>query len=1551
VAALSPAQRALFELLRGRAGFAPPEASIPRRAPGQPCPLSLDQERLWFIHQLDSGSPAYNIYAADRFRGRIDLAALARALDEVVRRHEILRTTFAAREGLPVQEIAPPFHVLVPLVDLRGLPAAARAAAVDALANAHVRRPFQLTALPLFRLLLLREAEDSLVCATVFHHIVIDWVSYYLFQRELSSMYESFSAGLPPRLPAPLIQYGDYALWERQASRQQAVETQLDYWRRQLAGVPHELRLPADHPRPTLASGRGARRPLAFAAEHAAALRRLAQTERLTLFMMFLGLFQVLLFRLTGEETVLVGSPIAHRNLQLLQGLIGFLLNHLVFCTRLAGELSLRELLGRVRQVAIEAYAHQDVPFARLVEELRPERDLSRTPLTQVALLFLNPEQLGAVQMGGVEVSPYLVDGQSSKFDVTLALWDSADGFAGWVEYSTDLFDPPTIVRLVECFQALVGAALHSLDHALATLPLLSVAQRHQLVAEWSDTASAAPLDRCLGELFAAQADRAPDAPAVLCGATLLSYRELDLCANQLARRLRRLGVGPEQTVALCLELSLELVIAALAVLKAGGAYVPLEPAQPLDRLVFMAMDVRARVVLARGETASSLAARSLPVWSLDSAAASLAGECADRLPPAAGPGNLAYVIYTSGSAGTPKGVEVSHGALANLICWHLRAFAVGRGDRAAQVSTVAFDASVWELWPILVAGGQIDLVDEPLRTQPAELRDWLIERQISVAFLPTPLAEAVLPLAWPRSAALRLLLTGGDTLHLYAPAELPCALINDYGPTESTVVATSGRVPPERRAGRLPGIGRPIDGVEVWLADRAGELVPIGVTGQLCIGGAGLARGYRGQPRRTAESFVPHPWSARPGARLYRSGDLARHRGDGEIEFLGRADDQLKIRGFRIEPGEVEAALRGYSGLRDVAVLTRAAKGGAWERRLVAYVVPATDRQRPSAAALREHLAARLPEYMVPSQFLLLEALPRTAAGKLDRQALPDADGAGPSWQERVFAAPRTPVEQILAGIWSDVLGVESIGALDDFFGLGGHSLLAAQVLSRLREAFAVELPLKRLFEAVTVRELARSVEAAMAAQWEPTPPAIHRRSLAGMAPPLSLAQEPLWHLDQLLPGTGLFNVPFAVRLAGALEPAAIRQALAAVVARHQALRTTFPEEDGRPVQAIHATGTVPLAVIDLRRLAGPRSESEAVRLAGDFGQLPFDLAAGPLLRAALLRLGEQDQGLLFTMHHIVSDGWSIGVLLRDWTALYESFSSLGRPASGAPASAGAALPEQPIQYADFALWQRQWVESEAAAAQLAYWREHLGDAARRRPLALPLDAPRPVGGTFTMAQLALTVPSELSASLAALGRRERITPFMSVLAAFAVVLQRWTGQAELRLGTLVANRARRETEDLIGLFVNTLVLRLDLGGQPSWRDLLRRVRVAVLGAFAHQDLPFELVRRALDGADGEAPPAPLCEVMVIFQNAPLAPLELPGLRVVPWPAADGTGEAAPTLTAFDLVLVVEEGAEGMSYLLRYKTRLFHAATIGRTLRDLESALAAMARQPEAPA
>jgi amino acid adenylation domain-containing protein len=977
------------------------------------------------------------------------------------------------------------------------------------------------------------------------------------------------------------------------------------------------------------------------------------------------------------------------------------------------------------------------------------------------------------------------------------------------------------------------------------------------------------PQGRCIHELVAAQAERCPDAIAVTTGSQHLTYHELNCRTNQLAHRLRAVGIGPEVIVAICVERSVEMIFGLLAILKAGGAYVPLDPVYPQQQLAFMLTDSQASVLLTQEHLLDKLAGHAALTICLDCEWRTFADESPSSLLSEATTDNLAYTIYTSGSTGQPKGVAITHRSLLNLIYWHQRAFSVTAADRATQVASPAFDASVWEIWPYLSAGASLHIADKETRTLPSRLRDWLTEEQITLSFLPTPLAEALLSPDWPADLALRCLLTGGDRLHNYPPAGLPFELVNNYGPTEGTVVATSGRVPAREKAGALPPIGWPIANTQAYLLDRDLQPVPDGTSGELFIGGIGLARGYLGRPALTAERFIPHPFSCEVGARLYRTGDLARYHADGTLEFLGRVDRQVKVRGFRIELDGIETVLASHPAVHEAVVLAwdvaRGSNGGRSEmdKCLAAYLVPC-EGITPSIGELRAYLEEQLPAYMLPSTFTLLETMPLTPNGKIDRRALPP-----PEWEKAepgtTYVPPRTPLEEMLAEIWAEVLRVERPGVHDNFFDLGGHSLLAAQIVTRLHRLFRHDFSIHILFEAPTLAALADRVEAANCAEPGQELPPIE--PVAGPGPyPLSFTQQQLWLIDQIDPGNLAYNIPFLLRLSGTLDVAVLRHSLSEIVHRHQALRATFATQDDQPVQAIAPVLDLPFTEANLRHLPEEEREAMAQRLAVEAARQPFDLARGPLLRILLLQLAETEHLLLLTMHHIISDGWSMGVLLTELAALYPAFAN-GQPSPLAPLA---------IQYTDFAAWQRTWLHSEMLDARLAYWRQCLDGAPPL--LTLPTDRLRPPVQTFHGAHQPLTLPQPLIAALAALARQEEATLFMALLAAFKALLYHYTGQTDIVVGSPVANRNRVEIEPLIGYFVNTVALRTSLAGDPTFRELLARVRDTALSAYTHQDLPFAtLVERLRPERDTGH--NPIFQVMLTLQTAPMDLPTLPGL------------------------------------------------------------------------
>ena len=1294
------------ESARRRQAPPPPMVSVARdgKEYGREWPLSFAQQRLWFLDQLEPGNVAYNVPSAFRLWGPLDVAVLNRCLVTIVHRHQALRTTFTTEDGEPRQRIAPPVSEPVPQVDLGALPEDRRLEEARALATADARRPFDLARGPLWRATLLRlNAEDHAVLLGL-HHVIGDAWSMALLTQEVSALYGAFREGKSSPLADLPVQYADFALWQREWLRGDVLEAQLDFWREHLVGAPPLLELPTDRPRPVIQSFRGAVLPIALSPELSARLGSLARTHGATLFMLLLAAYQVLLARLGGRPDVVVGSPIAGRRQLEVEGLVGFFVNALALRGRLDGRTSFTDFLAQVREATLDAYSHQDLPFERLVDEVAPDRDLSRTPIFQVTFTLENaarrqevPHSLADLRMGRLGFTTTTV-----KFDLELALQEMDGQIFGDFTYSTDLFDATSIGRWARHLETLLETLVDAPEDAVLDAPWWSPAERQQLEREWNDTGFGGG-GELLPQRVLGQAQRRPEAIAVTFQQEHLTYGWFVRRARQLAQHLRTLGVGPEVRVGLCVDRSLALPIGALGIWLAGGAYVPFDPSHPAERMAFMIDDARMDVLLTQTEIASRESLMAQHLVYLDQSWPETVEEGAAQAwaEPELRPESLAYVIYTSGSTGQPKGVEVHHGGLRNLVDWHLTTYGVSEGDRASQVAGLAFDASVWEVWPYFAAGAELCLVDDETRYSERLLRDWLVSQRITLSFLPTPLAEKLLLVNWPSQVTLRALLTGGDTLNRHPRPELPWALVNHYGPTENTVVATAGAVPARLAWGAPPTIGRPIGNNQAFLLDSRGNVVPPGVVGELHLGGTSLARGYLERPGRTALSFVPHPAATIPGERLYRTGDQARYRADGEIEFLGRRDGQVKVRGLRIELGEIEAALVEHPLVNQVAVVLEGEQHAERSKRgLVAYLVLQADVDLPPTE-LRGFLLEFLPDYMVPKAFGYLEQMPLTPNGKVDRRALearPTPEGLGGA-ADQVYVAPRNPTEELLVRIWAEVLGVERVGVEDNFFELGGHSLLATQVISRVRRALDVALPLRTLFEHPTVAELSHEAEEVRHAG-RPAPPPLVRVD-RGQALPLSFAQRRLWVLAELEPDSPAYNMPFALGLGGQLEVSVLARTLGEIVRRHAILRTTFPAgSEKEPRQEIQPPATTPLPVLDLTALEPERARAEARRLAVVLARWPFDLVQGPLFRPHLLRVatgegiehGVEESLLHLNMHHIVSDGWSLGILNQEITNLYGAFVE-NRPSP---------LPELPIQYADFAAWQRTWLRGEVLEEQM---------------------------------------------------------------------------------------------------------------------------------------------------------------------------------------------------------------------------------------------------------
>jgi amino acid adenylation domain-containing protein len=1497
-------------------------APIVRVSREEPQVLSFAQQRLWFLDQLEPGSPVYNVPAAVELSGRLDEAALAAAFGEVVRRHKVLRTTFRMIAGQPMQVVAEPSGFDLPVVDLRGLPGRERDEETSRLAAAEARRPFDLARGPLLRAVLLRLGAEEHVALAVMHHVVSDGWSLGILVRELGAFYAAFLQGRPSPLPEFAVQYTDFAAWQRRHLSGELLKSELAWWRGHLAGMPQVLDLPADHPRPAVRTVRGAERGFTIGHETLAGLTGLCQRHGGTLFMTLLAGFLGLLQRYAGQDDLAVGTPIAGRNRVETEPLIGLFVNTLVLRGNLSGDPDFTELLDRARETTLSAYAHQDLPFERLVEELTPERDLSRPALVQV-LFSLQNAPSGPLELPGLALTVSTVPTGTAKFDLACMLMETAQGIEGTFEYSRDLFEAQTIERLAGHFVRLLSGAVEAPRRLLSQLPLLSAAEREQLLVEWNDAGALPPSEVPIHALFEAQAARTPGATALVQGSTgeRWTYAELDRWADSVAHRLAELGVGPEVRVGVCLTRTPLLAASLLGVLKAGGAYVPLDPRYPRERLAFLLEDTAAAVLLTEPGFVDKLPEHRAEVLLVEGSWRGT--ETAPRTASGVLPGNLAYLIYTSGSTGRPKGVAIEHRSAVAFARWARTVFPPEDLAGVLAATSIAFDLSVFELFVTLAWGGKVVLAENAM-----ELPQLAAAGEVTLLnTVPSAMAELARLRAMPESV--RTVNLAGEPLkrslvEAIHESSASCRVLDLYGPSETTTYSTWGLAARDER--REPAIGRPIAGTRLLVLDRGGEPVPVGVPGELLIGGAGLARGYLDRPDLTAERFVPDPFPPReggePGGRAYRTGDLVRYLPDGRLEYLGRIDHQIKVRGFRVEPGEIAAALAAHPWVRDAVVMAQ--KQSAGGQRLVAYVV-GTPGEEPELSELRAFLRERLPDFMLPAAYAFLPSLPLTSNGKVDRQALARLS------PERVTAsamvAPRTPSEELVAGIFADLLGVERVGVTEDFFALGGHSLLATQVASRVRSVFGIELPLRAIFEAPTVESLAGRLERMASAGERPRVPALVRVSRDEPLA-LSFAQQRLWFVDQFEPGSPLYNIPVKVALAGRLDSGALGAALGEVVRRHEALRTTFREVAGSPVQAVAERGRFALPLVDLQGLPGEAREREASRLEAAEARRPFDLGRGPLLRATLLASGPRRHALLLTMHHVVSDGWSMGVLVRELGVLYAAFLT-GRPSP---------LPELAVQYADFAAWQRQHLSGELLETEVAWWRRQL--AGMPPALELPTDRPRPAVRSGRGASHGFDIEGETLEGLRRVSRWHGATLFMTLLAGLGALLQRYTGEADLVIGTPIAGRTRTETEPLIGFFVNSLPLRVDLSGSPSFLELLGRVGETTLSAYAHQEVPFErLVEELAPERDRSRPP--IFQVMLAFQGASADRLSLPGLEVESSALKTGTAK-------FDLTFFFGEAAPGLTGAIEYDCDLFDRATALRLAASLVRLLEGVVAAPQ---
>ena len=1263
--------------------------SIGRVERGRDLPLSFAQERLWFLDQLDPDSGAYNIAAAVRVHGPLVRSALEQTVSDTVRRHEILRTTFSVTPSGPVQAIGEAAPISFSSIDLSATARETHRHLCERLAAEEAQRPFDLENGPLLRGVLIRVAETEHLVLLTMHHVVSDLWSMGILLDELSKTYEAYDHGQPSPLGELPVQYADYASWQRERLGVAVLDRQLSYWKKRLHGAPPSLEIPTDRPRPPVQTFRGARHRFALPDGVTHALKAINLQEETTLFMSLLAAFQILLHRWTGRTDILVGTPIAGREQAEIQDLIGFFVNTLVLRGDVDPSSSYRDLLARTRDAALEAYAHQDLPFERLVDELGLERDLSRTPLFQVMFVFGNAP-VRRWDFADVTLEPLDAASPVAKFDLMLDMTEAEDSLIGSFEYNTDLFDVSTIERMAAQFVTLLAGITTEPERQIEGLSLLPEHERRLVLDEWNETQAEDVDDSPVHRLFEAQVERSPDAVALTFDDEQLSYGSLNARANQLAHHLRSVGVGPEVRVAICLHRSVELVVGILAILKSGGTYVALDPDYPADRSAFILADSRASVLVTRTSLVDRLQGQGTTIVDLDRDGDAI-GEHETTNPAApTGPELLSHVIYTSGSTGVPKGVAIEHRSVVTLVRWSREHYDDADLAHVLAATSVCFDLSVWELFVPLSYGGNVVLVENALalgatphaaqvtlvNTVPSAIAELLRLGKLSPSVRSVNLAGEPLPT--------RL----ADEIYRLGTVRQVCDL---YGPSEDTTYSTFAR----RERGERATIGRPVANTRVYLRDRSREPVPVGVPGELHIGGKGLARGYLDRPDLTAERFVPDPYGSGEGKRLYRTGDLVRWMPAGKLEFLGRLDHQVKVRGYRIELGEIETVLGKHENIRDAVVLARRDSPGA--DRLVAYVTSEGD--TPSVSALREHLQERLPAFMVPAAFVVLDALPLTPNGKVDRRALPAPESARPELEEG-FVAPRTPNEHALGDIWCQVLGLERVGVHDNFFELGGDSILGIQIVSRANQ-IGLHLSPQHVFQHQTVADLAGVAGTVSAVDAE-------QGVVTGDAP-LTPIQE--WFFAQAFEEPHHFNQAILLEVRRPLDASRLERAVEALREHHDALRLRFERDgDGWRQSGAGPGGAAPLTVVDLAMLSGEEQrhalETEAAKL-----QAELDLSKGPLFRAALFEMGESHDRLLLVSHHLAVDGLSWRILLEDLAAAYDQ----------AEQETPVRLPPKTTSFARWAEWCRDHASSGGVDGELDYWLA----APRRDAKPLPLDHP----------------------------------------------------------------------------------------------------------------------------------------------------------------------------------------------------------------------------------
>ncbi len=1556
IAALSPEQQALLKRrLNAKVNQPSSPWAIQKRdrtvdLSQNQAEVSFGQQRMWFQDQLSIKSAvSNNVSISLEITGSLHIPALEQSLKAILQRHEVLRTTYQAIAGELMQIINPignwQSDWQLEIIDLQTLSDVEQVQKAEHLTQAQACQPFNLEADLLLRSTLLQLHHNKYLLLLTLHHITVDAWSIGIFFRELSRFYAAFANSEPSSFEPLPIQYADFAIWQRQYMQGKVLAEDLDYWKQQLHHAPDLLPLPSDRHRPAVQSFTGKTISFTIPKPLVDALREISQQNEATLFMGLVAALQTLLMRYGGQEDILIGAPIANRHHPEVENLIGCFINTLVLRTDLSGNPSFRTLLQRVRETVLGALAHQTLPFEKLVDELKLARNLAYAPLFQVMLVFQNTFSIENIELPNLEVEHHRIDNHTAQFDFTFHLVEADIGLIGKLEYNTDLFDEATIARMLTHFQTLLTGIVANPDRSLSALTLLDAIEQQQLKA-WSQTVVTPAPTSCIHQLLESQANKTPNAIAVIAGDRQLTYQQLNQRANQLAHYLQKLGVKPDSLVALCTDRDLEMIVGLFGILKAGGAYVPIDPTYPSSRIDFILADAQVSVLVTQKPLVAKFPNLNASQVLLDADWKQIALESPENLEVAIQTDHLAYIIYTSGSTGQPKGVMIQHQSLVNYTAAAIAEYAITRSDRILQFASISFDAAAEEIFPCLASGATLRLRTEAMLSAIALFLETCDRWQISVLDLPTAFWHQMVTemaaqnLVLPNSV--RLVILGGekalcDRFAIWQQLVKPhVRLVNSYGPTEATIVTTTidlSSLTTADLAGRELPIGKPVRNASTYILDPSLQLTPIGISGELYIGGMGLARGYLNRPDLTAQAFITDPFSNDPQAQLYKTGDRVRYWADGTIEFLGRIDRQVKIRGFRIELGEIESLLTQHPEVQQSLVIDWADPTG--DKRLVAYIVPISG-YAPSPRSLRRFLEKRLPKYMIPTTFMLLSALQLNKNGKVDRTLLPVPELGRPELGA-AFVSPRSAKETAIAQIFAEVLQMEQVGVEDDFFELGGHSLLATKLMSKLHNAFPSTLTIINLFQSPTVAGLAERVEQLqnLTATSDSDKPhlsmsIIQKERQPDQPIPLSFSQQYIWHMHCGDRVGAMLNSSIILRIKTDLTPAVMERSLNEIVRRHEILRTVFKVIDDRPMQFVLPNLHLPLVYTDLQHLNSEARESMAFDLAIATAEPNFDLATAPLIRTSLFQLAPQEHWLLLTMHHIITDGASFSLLLQELHTLIQAFSQ----------NIPSPLADVPWQYADFALWQQQVYTEAKINQELNYWQNKLIDRDHQSPPAIDRRLPSRQARHY-FAEMPASLVEEINALSHALG----VTSFAFLLAGLKLSLAAWHGQRDIAVVTTIGTRNVPQTEQMLGCFINDVILRSQILPEQTGVMLIKQLQANIKEAIAHKDVPLE---RVIAHTKQQGDLHLMASITMTASTQSVEPIS--GWEIVEMQTRKQNWDDIPSeLFSADTPLeLYVEMSKPMRIIVNYSTDQFTSKMIGQLLTNYQQMLSQLVSQPE---